>query len=408
VTGGAWADGHGARAVLLLLGARVDGGLPGPACASRELRVRRWVRIWSITDVWVMKATMHIAPWQDGHASGSTSKICCRSAAHRRVASVGASLGAGSMAGGLGPSEAASASLSRAPRGRLAYQPSYRVVTWPLSGMCTSTRARNSSESAVSVSAVGPSDLSDRYVTALRDGIPRAVPGEPRRERAIVLGDPHGGVHVKSGVRPGEHARGLVLVEEFETDEEPEHGAAERFRQPGGVGGGPRDKRSIEPEAAVGDEQVQMRMPVRAGAMCLQTGDDADREVALAGQRANGGHDGAGTDTADLAEQATPVQRVGAKPLGDGEHDLPVRHRREQCRVQPLRPDRQPLGVTAGAEVPALAREREQIFVRTVVTANTREPVVEDAAGEELLGDLRDDGAPRAVLAREELVVYRL
>ena len=51
-----------------LAGARVDGGLRGPACASREVRVRRWVRIWSITDVWVMQATRRIAPWQDGHA----------------------------------------------------------------------------------------------------------------------------------------------------------------------------------------------------------------------------------------------------------------------------------------------------------------------------------------------------
>ncbi len=50
--------------------------------------------------------------------------------------------------------------------GRLAHQPSYRVVTWPLSGIWTSTRARNSSGSAVSVPAVGPSYVSDPYVRA--------------------------------------------------------------------------------------------------------------------------------------------------------------------------------------------------------------------------------------------------
>ena len=61
---------------------------------------------------------------------------------------------------------AAGAAVSRPPRGRLADQPSYRVVTWPGSGMCPSTRARNSSGAAVSVPDVGPSDLSDRYVTA--------------------------------------------------------------------------------------------------------------------------------------------------------------------------------------------------------------------------------------------------
>jgi hypothetical protein len=87
------------------------------------------------------------------------------------------------------------------PRGRLAYEPSYRVVACPLSGMCTSTRARNSSGSsvsvpAVSVPAVGPvrHGLRGSVVgqALQRDGIPGAVACEPHRERAIVLGDPKG------------------------------------------------------------------------------------------------------------------------------------------------------------------------------------------------------------------------
>ncbi len=78
---GASADGRGARDAPRLAGARVDGGLRGPTCASRAARVRRWVRIWSITDVWVMNATIRMGPRHVGHASESTSKICCRSAA---------------------------------------------------------------------------------------------------------------------------------------------------------------------------------------------------------------------------------------------------------------------------------------------------------------------------------------
>ena len=74
--------------------ARVDGGLRAPAWAVCAARVRRWVRIRSITAVCVMHATIRIAPWHVGHASGSTSKICWSSAAHRRPASVGASRGA--------------------------------------------------------------------------------------------------------------------------------------------------------------------------------------------------------------------------------------------------------------------------------------------------------------------------
>jgi hypothetical protein len=73
--------------------------LRGPACASRAVRVRRCARIWSITDVWVMKATIRIAWWRVGHASGPTSKIRWRRLAHRRLASVGASLDADAIAG---------------------------------------------------------------------------------------------------------------------------------------------------------------------------------------------------------------------------------------------------------------------------------------------------------------------
>ncbi len=38
-----------------------------------------------------------MVPWHVGHASGSTSKICCSNAAHRCVASVGASRGGGGL-----------------------------------------------------------------------------------------------------------------------------------------------------------------------------------------------------------------------------------------------------------------------------------------------------------------------
>ncbi len=117
-------------------------------------------------------------------------------------------------------------------------------------------------------------------------------------------------------------------------------------------------------------------------------------------RRRSRGGDGAGSDASHLAEQAAPVQTLDAEPLGNGEHHLPVRHRRDERRVEPLRPDRQPLGVTAGAAVAALAREREQRLVHSRVAADAREPAVEHAAGEELVRGLRDLGPPRAVRAR--------
>ena len=59
-----------------------------------------------------------------------------------------------------------------------------------------------------------------------------------------------------------------------------------------------------------------------------------------------------------------------------------------------------------------LQEKADRYFSRTVVAADTRAPVLEHAAGEELVGDLRHDlrhdRAPRAVLAGEALVVNRL
>ncbi len=40
------------------------------AVAVVVARVRRWVRIGSITDVWVMNAMIRMGPWHVGHARG--------------------------------------------------------------------------------------------------------------------------------------------------------------------------------------------------------------------------------------------------------------------------------------------------------------------------------------------------
>ena len=68
-----------------------------------------------MTDACVKKATTRIVPWQAGHASGSTSTICCRRAAQRRVDALGGSRGADTIA--VGPSGAAGAAFPRTPRG---------------------------------------------------------------------------------------------------------------------------------------------------------------------------------------------------------------------------------------------------------------------------------------------------
>jgi hypothetical protein len=50
----------------------------------------------------------------------------------------------------------------------------------------------------------------------------------------------------------------------------------------------------------------------------------------------------------EIAKERSPVQAVRAEPLGDGEHDLPVRYARQQRLFKPARSRREALRVTWG------------------------------------------------------------
>jgi len=62
------------------------------------------------------------------------------------------------------------------------------------------------------------------------DGIPCTVPGEPSGEGLVLLGHPDGRVHVESGVRPSQHARGLKPRATYLV-----HGGADEWPMPGGI-----------------------------------------------------------------------------------------------------------------------------------------------------------------------------
>ena len=62
------------------------------------------------------------------------------------------------------------------------------------------------------------------------------------------------------------------------------------------------------------------------------------------------------------------------------------------------------LGVTTGAEVPALTGERQEILVGAGVAANPGEAVLQEAAGEELIHDLGDHRAPVATVSHQRFI----
>ncbi len=109
----------------------------------------------------------------------------------------------------------AGAALLPIPRGQLAY-PRRPASGRAWSRMCTSTRARHASGSAVSV----PADLSDRYVTAfsVRSYVSRAkATGCRAQDRASQMAEARSSsgtktAHLEPGVRPFRHSGGLLAV----------------------------------------------------------------------------------------------------------------------------------------------------------------------------------------------------
>ena len=94
--------------------------------------------------------------------------------------------------------------------------------------------------------------------------------------------------------------------------------------------------------------------------------------------------------------------------LGNRQHHLPVGDLAgEQRLLEPQRPEGEPRGMAARAEVPRLARERDEILVPAAggLTPHPREPVRENAAGQELLHHLAHYGPPVAVRRREAVLI---
>lgn len=105
-------------------------------------------------------------------------------------------------------------------------------------------------------------------------------------------------------------------------------------------------------------------------------------------------------DAAQFFDEPAMKPEIRAQHFGNGERQMPVRHRRENGLGQQRAEELHLLLVARRAEPPALARERQQILVLAVVAAHAGEPLGEIPAAHELLDHLRDDRAQEPVLMR--------
>src|SRR2546428_12083509 len=92
-------------------------------------------------------------------------------------------------------------------------------------------------------------------------------------------------------------------------------------------------------------------------------------------------------DMAQLPEQSAPAGKDRPQHSRYGEDVLPVRYGRKNVFLDPIPIGEDPLLVTTRAEIPSLARKREQVIVTAIGTINAREPVVRIAAFQEALDD---------------------
>jgi hypothetical protein len=74
---------------------------------------------------------------------------------------------------------------------------------------------------------------------------------------------------MESRVRPGEHALSRLDIQELTLDEHLEYRAAERFGQGRDIVQRQPDEGTIGPEAAVGDQHMEVGMPVGERAVGL-------------------------------------------------------------------------------------------------------------------------------------------
>ena len=90
---------------------------------------------------------------------------------------------------------------------------------------------------------------------------------------------------------------------------------------------------------------------------------------------------------AQLPEQSAPAGKDQPQHSRHGEDVLPVQYGRKNVFLDPIPIGEHALLVAARAEIPRLARKREQVVVTAFGAIHAREPVVRVAAFEEALDD---------------------
>ena len=109
---------------------------------------------------------------------------------------------------------------------------------------------------------------------------------------------------------------------------------------------------------------------------------------------------------AETGKKLSIIQEIPAKNLRDTEDEMTVRHLLEDIHAKPFAEFHHALLVAGRAEMAALARECQQVFVAAVFASDTGKALAQIAAIEITVDHLFDIRPPEAILPRETVVVF--
>jgi hypothetical protein len=195
--------------------------------------------------------------------------------------------------------------------------------------------------------------------------------------------DPHRTVDREAAVAPGQKVADGLLADETLVHERPQDLGAEEAFEVAGVETRQMVEASIGAEAAIGDENMDVRVEVEQLARGLEEAHGTGRHLSAIEGHIEVQPQGSPGTGSEFTEELSVVAEEDPQPLGDGEHHLAVVDVLEQLFLRPGRPQQVSLLMTAWAQGPQLAGEGHQKLVPAVGAADSRHTVVEDAAVEE-------------------------
>jgi len=234
------------------------------------------------------------------------------------------------------------------------------------------------------------------------------ITGDALQVFALVGHDASAAMHVEAGMLPRlEHAGAVRLQETLFTEEGDElrteqllHGIHAIIRQD--------QEAFVAQEESVGHEQMQVGMKVEVLSKRVNGHDDTGHAVRLVQGDAHDIADAFVGDAAEVFEQIAVVAEIRSQHLGDGQGDVAVGNRKQDCLGE-QRPEKLDLLLVARRAEPAtLAGEGEQVVFLAVIAADAGEAALQIAAVHELVHHFGDNGAQVAVAGLIAFLIDRL